>query len=99
MSNIVFVGGSLVPHGGQNPLEPARIGNYILHGPNIHNFKEVYSMLSKLKISSKANNVLNMKKIINKKIKYKQPIKVSQKLNLLGNNILEKNLNEINKYL
>ena len=99
LSNIVFVGGSLVPHGGQNPLEPARIGNYILHGPNIHNFKEVYSMLSKLKISSKANNVLNMKKIINKKIKYKQPIKVSQKLNLLGNNILEKNLNEINKYL
>ena len=99
LSNITFVGGSLVPHGGQNPLEPARLGNYILHGPNIQNFKEVYNMLSKLNISSKVNNVFNMKKIVNKKIKYKQPLKVSKKLNLIGNNILKKNLNEINKYL
>ena len=99
LSNITFVGGSLVSHGGQNPLEPARIGNYILHGPNIQNFKEVYNMLSKLNISSKVNNVFNMKKIVNKKIKYKQPLKVSNKLNLIGNNILKKNLNEINKYL
>jgi len=99
LSNITFVGGSLVPHGGQNPLEPARLGNYILHGPNIQNFKEVYNMLSKLNISSKVNNVFNMKKIVNKKIKYKQPLKVSKKLNLIGNNILKQNLNEINKYL
>ena len=56
-------------------------------------------MLSKLNISSKVNNVFNMKKIVNKKIKYKQPSKVSQKLNLIGKNILKKNLNEINKYL
>ena len=40
-----------------------------------------------------------MKKIVNKKIKYKQPLKVSQKLNMIGNDILKKNLNEINKYL
>ena len=99
LSNITFVGGSLVPHGGQNPLEPARIGNYILHGPNIQNFKEVYNMLSKLNISSRVNNTFNMKKVVNKKIKYKQPLKVSKKLNLIGNNILKKNLNEINKYL
>ena len=99
LSNITFVGGSLVSHGGQNPLEPARIGNYILHGPNIQNFKEVYNMLSKLNISSKINSVFNMKKIVNKKIKYKQPLKVSQKLNMIGNDILKKNLNEINKYL
>ena len=89
----------MVPHGGQNPLEPARMGSYILHGPNIQNFKEVYYMFSKLKISSKINSVLSMKKIINKKIKYKQPPKVIQKLNMMGIDILKKNLNEINKYL
>ena len=99
LSNITFLGGSLVPHGGQNPLEPARMGSYILHGPNIQNFKEVYNMLSKLNISSKVNSVFNMKKIVNKKIKYKQPLKASKKLNLIGNDILKKNLNEINKYL
>jgi len=99
LSNITFLGGSLVPHGGQNPLEPARMGSYILHGPNIQNFTEIYNMLSKLNISSKINSIFNMKKIVNKKIKYKQPKKVRQKLINIGNNILKKNLNEINKYL
>ena len=39
---LVFMGGSLVPHGGQNPIEPARLGTAILHGPHVHNFDEVY---------------------------------------------------------
>ena len=99
LSNITFLGGSLVPHGGQNPLEPARTGSYILHGPYIQNFTEIYNMLSKLNISSKINSIFNMKKIVNKKIKYKQPKKVRQKLINIGNNILKKNLNEINKHL
>ncbi len=98
LSNITFLGGSIVPHGGQNPLEPARMGNFILHGPNIQNFKEIYIMLSKLNISSKVNNINNMKKNIIRKIKYTQPKKVRQKLNFMGKEILEKNLNEINKY-
>jgi len=99
LSRITFLGGSLIKHGGQNPLEPARFGNYILHGPNIQNFKEVYKMLSELNISTKANNISNMKKIINRKIKYKQPTKIIKKLNLIGNDILKKNLIEINKFL
>ena len=98
LSNITFLGGSIVSHGGQNPLEPARMGSYILHGPNIQNFKEIYIMLSKLNVSSKVNNIKNMKKNIIRKIKYKQPLKVRKKLNFMGNEILKKNLNEINKY-
>jgi len=42
---IVFVGGSLVPHGGQNPIEPAKLGSAIVHGPYVHNFEEVYDAL------------------------------------------------------
>ena len=99
LSKITFLGGSLINHGGQNPLEPARMGNYILHGPNIQNFKEVYQMLDKLKISSKANNIINMKKIIDSKIKYKRPSKIIKKLNFIGKSILKKNLSEINKFL
>ena len=98
LSNITFIGGSLVPRGGQNPLEPARMGSYILHGPNTQNFKEVYILLSKLNVSSKINNIIHMKKIAIKKIKYKQPRKVSQKLIFMGNEILKKNLKEIEKY-
>ena len=99
LSRITFLGGSLIKHGGQNPLEPARLGNYILHGPNIQNFKEVYKMLSELNISTKANNISNMKKIIDRRIGYKQPTKIIKKLNLIGNEILKKNLIEINKFL
>ena len=74
------------------------MGNYILHGPNIQNFKEIYIMLSKFNVSSKVNDINDMKKNIIKKIKYKQPQKVKQKLNLIGNEILKKNLKEINKF-
>ncbi|MCY4394437.1 MAG: 3-deoxy-D-manno-octulosonic acid transferase [Rhodospirillaceae bacterium] len=35
---VAFVGGSLTPHGGQNPAEPARLDCAILHGPHIGNF-------------------------------------------------------------
>jgi len=99
LSKVTFLGGSLIKHGGQNPLEPARLGNYILHGPNIQNFKEVYRMLSKLNVSKKANNINNMKKIIDRKIEYKRNSKIIKKLNLIGINILKKNLTEINKFV
>ena len=36
---VVFVGGSLVRHGGQNPLEPARLGCAIVYGPHTFNFQ------------------------------------------------------------
>jgi 3-deoxy-D-manno-octulosonic-acid transferase len=35
---MVFVGGSLIPHGGQNVFEPARWGCAVLHGPHMDNF-------------------------------------------------------------
>ncbi len=42
VANIVFVGRSLIRHGGQNPIEPAKLGAAILHGPHIANFGDVY---------------------------------------------------------
>ena len=41
LAEIVFVGGSLIPHGGQSVLEPAAQGKAILTGPHTHNFDEV----------------------------------------------------------
>lgn len=41
LAPVVFVGGSLVPHGGQNPLEPARLDCALLCGPWMHNFTEI----------------------------------------------------------
>jgi 3-deoxy-D-manno-octulosonic-acid transferase len=41
----VFIGGSLVEHGGQNPIEAAKLGAPILHGPHVWNFAETYEAL------------------------------------------------------
>ena len=40
-----FVGRSLVEHGGQNPLEPARLGCAVAVGPNVHNFTDPVAVL------------------------------------------------------
>jgi 3-deoxy-D-manno-octulosonic-acid transferase len=41
VATVVFVGGSLVDHGGHNILEPAIFGKPIVFGPHMHNFKEI----------------------------------------------------------
>ena len=45
LAPIVFMGGSLVRHGGQNPIEAAKLGAAILHGPHVWNFTEIYAAL------------------------------------------------------
>ena len=99
LSKLTFLGGSLIPHGGQNPLESAREGNYILYGPHIDNFIEVYQMLEKLKITTKVNSIKNMKSIVRQKINFLERNRVSKKLKYLGDKILNKNLYEINKFI
>jgi 3-deoxy-D-manno-octulosonic-acid transferase len=47
LAPIVFVGGSLASHGGQNPIEPIKLGAAILHGPHVWNFAEIYAALDK----------------------------------------------------
>jgi 3-deoxy-D-manno-octulosonic-acid transferase len=47
LAPIVFVGGSLIRHGGQNPIEPAKLGAAILHGPHVWNFAEIYAALDR----------------------------------------------------
>ena len=43
-----LMGGSLIKHGGQNPIEAAKLGAAILHGPHVWNFAEKYSALDKV---------------------------------------------------
>jgi len=44
---IVFMGGSLVAHGGQNPIEAVKLGASIVHGPHVFNFTDVYDALDR----------------------------------------------------
>jgi 3-deoxy-D-manno-octulosonic-acid transferase len=45
LSPIVFMGGSLVEHGGQNPIEAVKLGASVVHGPHVFNFSDVYDAL------------------------------------------------------
>ncbi|GLI39694.1 3-deoxy-D-manno-octulosonic acid transferase [Geobacter hydrogenophilus] len=45
LSDVVFVGGSLVPVGGHNLLEPASVGAPVLFGPHMHNFRQITALV------------------------------------------------------
>jgi 3-deoxy-D-manno-octulosonic-acid transferase len=47
LAPIVFMGGSLIKHDGQNPIEPAKLDSAIMHGPFVHNFANIYSELNR----------------------------------------------------
>jgi len=92
----VFLGGSIINHGGQNPLEAARYGCNILHGNNVSNFKEIYNFLKQKKIATRTNN---KKEIINSLEKFftknKSSFKIQKKLNSIGKKILKTTHKEI----
>ena len=98
ISNVVFLGGSLVSKGGQNPLEALKFGCNILHGNYTFNFKDVYKMLEKEKLSLKVKNVKDLEKktlqILNNKRNNLNKIK---KLKKIGKLILKRNLTELRK--
>jgi 3-deoxy-D-manno-octulosonic-acid transferase len=45
LAPIVFMGGSLIAHGGQNPIEAVKLNAAIVHGPHVFNFTDVYEAL------------------------------------------------------
>ena len=97
---IVFLGGSFIKHGGQNPIEPARLGSTILHGPYIDNFKDVYKLFHNKKISYKANNINQLIKLVDRSIKnYKNDKNKYLRIKKIGNNILQTTTYEINKII
>tara|TARA_B110000238_G_scaffold190637_1_gene224039 strand:- start:331 stop:1509 length:1179 start_codon:yes stop_codon:yes gene_type:complete len=100
LCKIVFLGGSIIKHGGQNPLEAARFGCKILHGPNVWNFDEIYALLKKNTVSNKVLNsnqlLLKVDKMLNNKNNSKN---LKLKIKNIGNKILNSTLNEVNFYI
>ena len=91
----VFMGGSIINRGGQNPLEASRYGAKILHGPNIDNFKDVYKTLSNLKISKKINNSQELAS----QIIFKRNKNQGDKIKKIGVKILKETINDLDKLI
>jgi 3-deoxy-D-manno-octulosonic-acid transferase len=68
IATIVFVGGSLIRHGGQNPVEPAVMGRAILFGPHMFNFKYITNALleegAALQVSGREDMVKNLNMLL-----------------------------------
>lgn len=47
LAKLVFIGGSLVPHGGQNFMEPSRVRDAVIVGPHMHNFTDAMNRAKK----------------------------------------------------
>ena len=95
IASSVFLGGSIIKRGGQNPLEAARYGARILHGPNVDNFKDVYKLLKDLKISKK---ITTPKKLADS-ITFKKNKKSGIKIKKIGGIILKKTIKELDNLI
>ena len=75
-----FIGGSIVNHGGQNPIEPLSKGCFVLSGQYINNFSEIYADLEKLSLAKvlKGKNFEEIGSVINKYL----DMKISNETNI-----------------
>ena len=89
------MGGSLVSRGGQNPLEALRFGCNIIHGTHTFNFKDIYKMLEKERLSLKVSGSKDLEKKAFLLFKKKNNSIKIKKLKSIGNLILNKNLKEL----
>jgi len=64
VADLVFIGGSLVPVGGHNPLEATVCGRSVITGPHIHNFREIMETLQRKSAALVARNAEELEQII-----------------------------------
>ncbi len=62
VSDLVFVGGSLVPIGGHNLLEACLLGKPVLFGPHVQNFREISAKLIRAGAGVKVNNLQGLER-------------------------------------
>jgi len=91
----VFLGGSIINKGRQNPLEAARFGAKILHGPFVSNFTDIYNLLKSNKISKKINTATQL----SKEITFNKNLQSGFKIKILGEKILKKTIKVLDKHI
>ena len=105
ISRNVFLGKSLakslIKDGGQNPIEPARLGCKVFHGPNISNFEEIYKYLSNLNITKvvKSSEELGLSLIEEFGDNVTKNVEIGKKIENYGQNILNNVIIELKKYI
>jgi len=99
---IVFMGGSLINHGGQNPIEPLKYGCKIITGKNISNFNEIYNELinKKLaKISNTSDSLAHELKNFFRREKLINNFKKNKIYNKFSKNIFNRTIKFLDNYI
>ena len=99
LSKFIFIGGSLISHGGQNPIEVAYNNSLIFHGPYIHNFTEIYNFLNKENVSFEVKSVKELIDHLDKNINADQSNNIKEKIIIMGNEILSKTIKKLDQYI
>ena len=99
LSKYVFIGGSLVKHGGQNPIEVAYNNSLIFHGPYVYNFTEIYNFLNKENIAFKINSEQELINQLEEKIYNYQNKNIKEKIIRMGDEILSLTIKELDQYI
>ena len=103
--NQIFIGKSTIEKfensGGQNPLDAAKIGCHIYHGPYVSNFEDIYKFLDDTGISEEITNADDLANKLEKN--FKKNIEINnekiEKINTFSNEIFKNLINEYNKYI
>ena len=105
ISKYVFVGKStiksLIMDSGQNPIEPARLGCKIFHGPNVSNFVEIYEYLKTLGATKQINNSDELSLSLIEEFEEDKVKKsnIKEEIDNYGQNILNNVIEELKKYI
>jgi 3-deoxy-D-manno-octulosonic-acid transferase len=99
LSKCIFIGGSLINHGGQNPIEVAYNNSLIFHGPYVHNFTEIYNFLNKENISFEVKSVKELVDHLDQKINTNQRNNIKEKIINMGNEILSTTIKKLDQYI
>ena len=99
----VFIGKSMIKKlenvGGQNPIDAAKLGCKIYHGPYVYNFKEIYEILEKNNISKKINNFYELSENLKIDLQTFNEKNSQIVINNLGKKTLEDTMKHINTFL
>ena len=101
LSKCVFLGGSLIKHGGQNPIEASRLGCKIFHGPNINNFTEIYDYLKSIDVTIQVRSPDELNQSLVEELRADKPNNnhIMEKIENYGENILNNVIKELKKYI
>ena len=80
ISPLTFIGGSLIPHGGQNFIEPSRQRNAVIVGPHMHNFVDAMSRAKKADAIIQINDIIDLEDMIDQLLSNKDLLEAKRSL-------------------